>query len=161
MREEPRPSTSHDALTDDLLLDEAATKTPPAVKPTLKPKKARVLPAIVHLRNQEVVKGGIGRFDGATGEIELSIGKTGDVRVLALAEIVIIVFGRSKGQPKTPRTGTKLKITLKDGRLLRGMSADYEAGRSSFNMVPLDEKGGVDKIWVPLHSVEAIVAERT
>jgi len=55
-----------------------------------------------------------------------------------------------------PADGRRVKVKLTNGKRLVGVTDDYDVERDRFTLLPDAKDSGVDRVWVPVRSVEKI-----
>ena len=97
-------------------------------------------------------RGTLQNFDPSQATLQLVANQTSET--ITLRDALAIFFQKSS-QP-IAATGSKLVVTLINDRELGGVSPDYAPGVAAMHIVPNDQRGQVQYIWVPAWAVKAI-----
>lgn len=117
-------------------------------------------PAIVHLLQGGTVRGYIESFEASEGRILVrGRDESPETQEIRLDEVLLIFFARRREDPPTPKQGSRVDVTLANGKRVVGFSPDYRTGGSALTLVPASDRGGVDRMWIPAWSVKSIVLD--
>ncbi len=142
----------------DLSLDQAIDSHLPAVVDATLPAEMRMTgehKVVLHTLEGQVKRGILRDADLGSALLPLEP-QEGSPEQLETEELKAIFFMLPPGGSPPPAHGTRVHVTLRDGRELTGFSEDYQTDAPGFFLVPSDARGNTGRVFIYRRAVQAL-----
>ena len=131
----------------------AAPASAPATTELKVPGEWRV---ILHTMEGQVKRGTLRDAVLSADVVRIEVGPS-SVDPVQRMRIKAIFFMLAPGARPPQPTGTKVRVTFKDGRQVAGFSSDHRNGGLGFFVVPADNRTNTERIFIYQHGVQSLV----
>ncbi|HET6410881.1 MAG TPA: hypothetical protein VFG53_02395, partial [Anaeromyxobacter sp.] len=153
------PVPEEPAVPVDVVLPQVPEATAAAPGPTPPSEDHRISGVhrvVVHTLEGQVKRGFIVDADLGSPELPLAATAGGPPEPVTTAHVKAVFFMLAPGEQPPPPTGSKVRVTFRDGRQVAGFSPDYQEGTAGFFIIPADARTSTGRIWVYRSAVKQV-----
>ncbi|MBX7115251.1 MAG: hypothetical protein K1X64_13060 [Myxococcaceae bacterium] len=114
---------------------------------------------ILHTLEGQVKRGLLRNPDMAGKVLTLESGTSAPAELIARPRLKVVFFVQPPDAKPEPITGTKVRVTLRDGRQVAGFSTDYKNNAPGFFVVPAENRTKTARIFIYRDAITAVTPD--
>ncbi len=114
---------------------------------------------ILHTLEGQVKRGLLRNPDMAGNVLTLESGTSAPPELIARPRLKVVFFVQPPDAKPEPMTGTKVRVTLRDGRQVAGFSTDYKNNAPGFFVVPAENRTKTARIFIYRDAITGVAPD--